>query len=418
MCSAGVGYGKSTLVCNALPLLREHCTNEAVKAMLNESRFPLAIHLTFSTKRTDFNPEIEKSIPHAVIRRMLCHCLPDLSWNTALRLPLSDFLQVEDCLGALVAYHREVCGLRPDQEVFVYLGVDEINKLFVNTTNGGKRDLWRVKKLCSTLKGLSDRGNFYVATLMAGTHLCDTAESFLGPGITPEWVPLTPLSPQAVIAMLKSDAGITEDYFRNDKFIRLLEDIGPVMRGLGVAVQALSNKMSVAAVDDARRAAEAYLAGKLTSLKPRDADALIGLVVSGYPVASNGRVCNDSEFTLDDLQNAGTIYLVPSPDSFNEYRVDMSRLAFNALLAGGYGRTRRGAAAAMLLGCLDSRDWSSFKKFVALQHFLKKEVFNERSEVGFVKLSTFFSGAAVGDKLQSQLLKLDTSQHRQAVGSY
>lgn len=209
--------------------------------------------------------------------------------------------------------------------------------------------------------------------------------------------------------MLKSDAGITEDYFSNDKFIRLLEDIGPVMRGLGVAVQALSNKMSVAAVDDARQAAQAYLAGKLTSLKPRDADALIGLVVSGYPVASNGRVCKDSEFTLDDLQNTGTIYLVPSPDSFYEYRVDMSRLAFNALLAGGYGRTRRGAAAAMLLGCLDSRDWSSFKKFVALQHFLKKEVFNERSEVGFVKLSIFFAGAAVGDKLQSQLLRLDTN---------
>lgn len=112
VCSAGVGYGKSTLVSNALPLLREHCTNEAVTAMLNESRFPLAIHLTFSTKHADFNPEIEKSIPHAVIRRMLCHCLPDLSWNNALRLPLSDSLQVQDCLGALVAYHREVCGLR------------------------------------------------------------------------------------------------------------------------------------------------------------------------------------------------------------------------------------------------------------------------------------------------------------------
>lgn len=70
-----------------------------------------------------------------------------------------------------------------------------INKLLVNTMDGGKRDLWKVKKLCSTLKGLSDRGNFFVTTLMVGTHFGDTARSFLGPGITPEWVPLTPLSP-------------------------------------------------------------------------------------------------------------------------------------------------------------------------------------------------------------------------------
>eukprot|EP00981_Chlorochromonas_danica_P013971 scaffold7194_cov181-Ochromonas_danica.AAC.1 len=125
-------------------LHKKHCRNKDLLELLEDENHPLAIHISFNSE-TSFSHKYETRINLALIRRILASCLGFLDWGDALNLPLSESLKVLDSLRALMAYHRSVNGMKADQKLFVYLGIDEINQVVRYAFSGAKPDITTLK---------------------------------------------------------------------------------------------------------------------------------------------------------------------------------------------------------------------------------------------------------------------------------
>ena len=307
VCVHGVGCGKSALLSHGLSLHQKHCANKDLLEILKDENFPLAIHISFNVK-TSFSHEHETKIDLAVIRRILASCL-GLNWHAALDLPLSESLRVEDCLCALMTYHRTENGMKEDQKLFMYLGIDEIGELVRYSGGGAKPDITSLMGVARALRSLSPPNGF-VSTLLAGTHFADMTESFLRTGIKPLNLKLTRLSEEAIDSMLLSDARVNQEYINNPKFQELQRDIGPDMRAIGIAISKLEYEYNPRSIDSARIAVKNYLHSNRMQLSVKDIHALYGLVLTGSVVSPSTPLSEGSLITLDSLQNSGTVVLV------------------------------------------------------------------------------------------------------------
>jgi hypothetical protein len=402
LCVDGVGCGKSVLLSHGLSMHKKHCKNRDLLELLKDEHHPLAIHITFSAK-TSFNYEHETNIRWAVIRRILASCL-DLEWGVARDLPLGELLLVDDCLRAIVDYHKVVHGMKMKQGVFVYLGIDEINQLVRYPSSGPMSDITCLRDLTKATRTLSVPSGF-VSTLLAGTHYTDSKQSFRGQGIMPLYLKITRLSDVAIESMLLTDAGLSQKYINNPKFQELLRDIGPAMRAIGIAVNKLEYEYNPQSIDSAKIAVLEYLKSNRMPLSVKDMHALIGLVLTGRPVVPHATLSQDSLITLDSLQNSGTVVLNRTQDIIT-FSVFMSRLMLESFLY--CERDDIVDSANRLLCFIDSPGPASFEKFVAHFYSLKKAVLLSlvRSPVGDIPFAAFFSGALIGDGVLRQELQL------------
>jgi hypothetical protein len=405
VCVHGVGCGKSALLSHGLSLHKKHCKNKDLLELLKDENHPLAIHITFNS-RTPLNYQYEANIGLAVVRRILATCL-GLDWAVANVLPVRESLQVEDCLSAIAAYHRSVHGMKEGQKLFVYLGIDEINKLVPYSNGESKPDLFSLKGVVRAVQSLSSPSE-HVSTLLAGTHYADMQESFLGSGIRPLNLTLTRLSDEAIESVLLNDAGVSQKYIDDPNFQELLRGIGPVMRAIGIAVSKLDYEYNPRSITAAEIAVTHYLASCQQHLSTNDRCALYGLVLTGRLVSPSATLSEDSLVTIDCLQNSGTVVLVPSHWS-DLHSVFMSRLMLESFFRVDYGHAVV-KSAERLLGFIDSRGPDSFEKFVAHFHGMKKALLlkssSVQSPVDGVPIASFFSGALIGEGLLKQEVQL------------
>lgn len=402
----GVGCGKSALLGRGLSLLKKYCRNKDLSQLLEDNRHPLAIHISFNSK-TPFSHVHEKNVHLAVIRRILASCL-GLDWDSAIQLPLSESLRINDCVRALMVYHRTVHGMKSDQMLFVYLGIDEINHLvYYPEPEPGtvvKPDINSLKRVARAVQSVSPTNGF-VSTLLAGTNFVDMTKSFLGSGIDPFNLKMTSLSKLAIESMLISDAGVSQKYIDNPRFQKLLRGIGPVMRAVGIAVSKLDYEYSESSIAAAESSVRVYLAGKREILNAAETQSLFGFVLTGRTVRPIEPICENSLFTFDNLQNAGTINLVHCMDDM--YSVSMSRIMLDSFLESVNGRGYLADSARRLFGFIDSNGPDSFEKFVAHFYGMKKEVYSKTYfPSGTVPLRSFYAGALIGDGMLDQEVHL------------
>lgn len=405
VCIHGVGSGKSALLSNGLALLTKHCRNKDVCELLKEENCSIAIHITFNAK-TRYSREYETNFNFSVIRRILASCL-DMNWDDARLLPLGESLLVVDCLTAIMSYHREMHEMREDKKLFVYLGIDEVNQLVYYPGSGAKPDTTSLKGIVRALQSLSPRNGF-VSTLLAGTHFADMTESFLGSGINALYLKMTILSDKDIEKILLTDAGVSQKYILNRKFQELLQGVGPMMRAIGIAISKLEYEYNENSISDAKSGVQSYLKSNRKSLTSLETQALFGLVLTGRTIVPSDPICAGSSISLDDLQNYGTISLVPS-HQYDRSSVFISRIMLDSFMESDTGRGSLADSAKRLLGFIDSHGHDSFEKFAAHFHGMKKAVFLEKSpyqSVGRVPITSFFSGALIGKELLNQELLL------------
>jgi len=298
--------------------------------------------------------------------------------------------------------------MKSDQMLFVYLGIDEINRLvrYPKPKPGTvvTADITSLKDVARAVQSVSPT-NFFVSTLMAGTHYADMTKSFLGSGIDPLNLKMTTLSKEAIESMLISDARVSQKYIDNPRFQELLRGIGPIMRAVGKAVSMLDyeyNERSIAAAESSVRT---YLAGKRETLSKAETQSLFGFVFTGQTVRPIDPICEKSLLTFDCLQNAGTINLIYCMDDM--YSVSMSRIMLDSFLENVNGRGYLADSAKRLFGFIDSNGPDSFEKFVAHFYGMKKAVYLEKYYAdGTVPLTSFYPGALIGDGLLDQEVQL------------
>jgi len=405
VCVHGVGFGKSALLSQGLELHKQHCQNKDLLELLKDENHPLAIHITFNSD-TSYKLDLERNVELAVVRRVLASCL-DLKWNDVLNFPLSDTLTINQCVEAIMAYHKKVCGMRNDQKVFIYLGIDEINQLIYYSNH--KSDTNLLRNLAKAVQSLHS-SNGFVSTLFAGTHFADMKRSFLGSGIDPLNLELTRLSDETIESMLVQDAGVSQHYIQHPYFQKLVEDIGFRMRAIGVAVQELEYEFNEQSIMNAKSAVSSYLEFKnQTVLSNKELQVVIGLVMTGKSVEDTSvPIFEGTSITLDGVQNLGMVYLVPHPDG--GHSVFMSRITLEAFLRRFGLDMDLVTSAQTLFGFIDTHGPDAFEKFVAHFHGFKKAVFVKSLPVGSgdtgVSIDSFYSGALIGSNLLQLELQL------------
>jgi hypothetical protein len=383
--------------------------------LLRDENHPLVIHISFNST-TAFNSDFEsKNIELAVIRRILATCL-NISWEEATSISLGDSLTLINCISAILAYHKKVHGMSNDQKLFIYLGIDEINKLIMFITNvydGVKKpDYSMLKKLTNAVRVLDLRSGF-VSTLFAGTHYADTNTSFLGTGIKPLNITLARLPEEDLESMLVKDAGLSKRYIEHPNFQKLLEGIRPSMRAIGMAVEKLEYEFNEQSIMDAESVVRNYLNfNSYKILSAKELEVVLGLALTGRRMQASVEICEGSTITIDDLQNLGVVNFIEHPNK--DVSVMMSRFTLEAFLSREDCDNRLAASAVTLLSFVDNNGPDSFEKFVAHFHALKKTVFlkslpaDSFHERG-VPIKSFYSGAWIGKDLMKLWIQLKPS---------
>ena len=409
VCVHGVGLGKSALLSNGLDLHKKYCQDKDLLELLKDEIHPLAIHISFNSM-TPFDSEDERNVALAVIRRILAGCLK-VEWNIAKTFPLSDTLTINECIEAIMAYHKKVHGMRNDQKVFIYLAIDEINQLVRSSKNKSVADISLLKVISRLVQGLHSPNGF-VSTVFAGTHFADMNRSFLGSGISPLNLELTRLSEETIESILVRDAGVSQHYIEHPRFQKLLRSIGYRLRGIGIAVKELESEFNVQSIDNAEAAVDKYLNfNNSCVLSQKELEVLIGLATTGRSSTSPFLpILPGALVTLDGLQNDGVIDLVPHPNG--GYSVFMSRITLKAFLNRSDCDRHLQTSIDKLLGFIDTHGPDSFEKFVADFHAFKKDVFFKNLLDRIVSIDSFYSGALIGnDLMQLELQLKPTSFH-------
>lgn len=403
----GVSSGKSAMLSNGLMLHKQYCKHPRLQELLSDEKYPLSILIDYNGT-TKFSPESETSISLSLIRRVLASSL-GIEFGEVCSAPLGSTLSMRDCLSALLSYHKSVHGIPPESEVFVYLGIDEVNVL-VDTKEDPLNT--RLKELVRIVNYITIAHGF-VSTVMAGTHCAAIRKSFVGSGVTPLHMKIGRLSEDAIDHILKEDTGVSDQYLNNGKFRALLRDVGPVMRVIGIIVSSLSYDFDETTIDSARTAAVAYLDRNTSEMTDLDKQALYAVVISGRHILPEDTIREGSNKTFDSLQNDGTISLIPSIDRPAMHSVSMSKIM---LESDYFGILSDKSPPAMthrhLMSFITTHSDDSFEKFVAHHHAVKKALFvemykvSDTSPVAAVRLADYFLGAWIGADAQSQELQM------------
>jgi hypothetical protein len=389
VCMDGIGVGKTTLLMNGLALLKNHCQHPELRELMQDESHPLVIHLTFNSTTT-FDSLKERNPELALSRRVLKVRL-GLDWECV--PPLGDPLTFKDCLNAIIEYHKSACGMEADQKLFVYLGIDEVNKLVIDD------DITFLKGIVRVVKQLFLIRNGFIATLLCGTHIAAMKESLFYSRLHPLQLQMTKLPQSSIETILRNDAKLSQQYLDNPAFQRLLRDLGPVMRAIGIAISELDFEYDPSSIDLAFAAASRYLETSVQALTPEERYVLFAHVLTGQRILGGDLLVPGSSMTWDKLQNSGMVLLVPGEELVlgDLSQVFMPKLLLESSFKTSSKRSENlVASASRLFGFIDSHGPDSFEKFVA--HFFGMKKMH-------CKLRNLFSGALLGDEVEREDLQ-------------
>lgn len=313
LCLWGVGTGKSRLLAAGLESHRSYCKDPTLMTMLSDDKLHLQIQLSFNNLTSYASAEGTNG--NTIISRRLIAAVTGIPWGDALQLPLSGALTATTCLTAIARHHRIAKGLGPDAPIFIFIGVDEVNKLMEQTVYEGTAIARHVAEVLRSLRNLD---NVFVATAMAGTHAMDISDSFLGSGIHSVSLPYSPLSKEVIEQILVEDAGVSAQYMQHADFQQVLLNTHPVLRPLGEAVACLPMRYDAPAVRDAQLSAVNYFRNKTGATHPAVLERVLEAALTGelFSELDFGRpLASGSPLSLDSLQNRGALQMMPTSDS-------------------------------------------------------------------------------------------------------
>ena len=367
ICLWGVGTGKSRLLAAGLESHKRYCVDPTLATMLSDEKLHLQIQLSFNS-RTSYTPA-EGTNGNTLISRRLIAAVTGLPWGDALQLPLSDALTASTCLTAIARQHRVAQHLNPDVPIFIFVGVDEVNKLMEQTVYDRSVIARQVAEVLRTLRELD---NMFVATAMAGTHVMDISDSFLGSGIHSISLPYSPLSKEVIKQILVEDAGVSAQYMEHADFQQVLLNTHPVLRPLGEAVACLPILYDAHSVRDAQLSAVKYFSNKTGTTYPAELERVLEAALTGelFSELDIGRpLAPGSSLSLDSLQNRGALQMMPASDSVNlEVSVPQYQVSLPMYQAQAWARKLTGPyhyAVKELLKGAKGTDFISFKLLTA-----------------------------------------------------
>lgn len=305
VCLTGVGMGKSAFLAHGLESHRQFCKNPELQKLLHEDAKPLNMLISFNGNTTY---EVAEGSQAQILlcRRMLRNAL-GITWEEALEFKLSVELTAAKCINGIVRYHRKINGMKKTQKVFVFVGVDEINKIAI-------RNQVILPELAQALRTLRNLCDVFVPSLITGTHAHDMHFRLLGSGISAIAVNLVPLNKSQYDQILNEDVGLSEKYRNDPRINKLIISSFPILRPLGQAIARLPVEYDSSAVRDAVMEVNTYFLLKRPTLKAIEVERVITAVISGEVLFFDNTadpLVEGSVHSWDSLQNDGTIQLIP-----------------------------------------------------------------------------------------------------------
>eukprot|EP01033_Poteriospumella_lacustris_P013149 gene13149-9417_t len=123
----------------------------------------------------------------------------------------------------------------------------------------------------------------------------------------------TPIfSDEHIERVLRYDVGLNETYLQNPTFRALLHDLGAHLHLIGIAISMLEFHFDPESIRASRKAVEGYVSRITKGLASTDANELLALAICGLHTSPFHSLTADSQLTLETLDAAGPILLVPS----------------------------------------------------------------------------------------------------------
>jgi hypothetical protein len=310
--TGAVGSGKSHFLSSSLEIMREHCADESLQELLKPEHHPLQLNVTFSSSTQYVRLEEAADIERALVRRLLFVYF-DINWASVCLLEVPAKFGVAHCVDFIVRHHREQHCLPADQEIFVFIGVDEVNQLVDRTNPRNEGEV--VHNLICTVRrvlGNQSANNCFVAVLLAGTHDAVIRSAFNISGIEPKPISLTPFTHDQILEILRTEADLPEEYFSSDEFMTVVTGCGGELRAIGIMVSELHHKYDPESIWTAELAVNEYFRTKVPRpLSREESDILSALLVTGMPYHPMQNLVSE-DLTLQDLQDDGLLSLRPS----------------------------------------------------------------------------------------------------------
>jgi hypothetical protein len=414
--TGAVGSGKSHFLSSSLEIMREHCTDESLQELLKPEHHPLQLNVTFNSS-THYVEAEAADIEKALVRRLLFVYF-DINWDTKCLLEVPAKFGVAHCVDFIVRHHREQHCLPADQEIFVFIGVDEVNQLVDRTNPRNKEEV--VRNLIRTVRpvlGNQSANNCFVTVLLAGTHDAVIRSAFNGSGIEPKPMSLTPFTHDQILEILRTEADLPEEYFSSDEFMEMVTCCGGVLRAIGIMVSELHHKYDPDSIRISNTAVLRYFGTKMPTspLSQEEVDILSALLVTGMPCHPMQSLGNEGH-TLQDLQDVGLLSLHPREDLKGQVDIPLMVLNSHGTLQGS----------PLMVDTLElirqCRDMSGrhFEQIAGRYICLKRNAFRMLVKhniiiTSYIPLAMFFHGAIVSKDISTTklLIKTKFSEYKQ-----
>lgn len=319
-------------------------------------------------------------------------------------------LTINASLEAILSDHRRRLALPSDQDILLYIAVDDVSNIISNTDDG-----WTAEKGRGFLKSIFDGlcviysnwGHCFVAAMLTGTVLGHTNEILINTNRKYEnlAVPLLSLDQSVLLAQdafnrANIDKHVLEK-FDWLKFKLLLSDIGGVPRFVWSAIIAtLKTKLvqvdfSVIGAVIKNDVTVRYGVSAASLFHP----AIVSAAILRKPINKTNRVLLNSTdiSTWIDLENRGLLYF--SSSLGNEATITIPCFHLQAMISSPFPTSE-------MRENLCIGDWSSsWEQFVASHDALLLTLHRQNGEE-YVNVANYYRGAIVGDNVQNIFLTL------------
>ena len=413
-CFGAVGIGKTAIAQAGLEACRRWCQDPDLQDLLRSDKHSLGLMISFNGSTTVSEAELLGGSSGLAASRRLFAEYFGLSLGEANTIPLSQNYTVTDCLRVLAADHRQQHDMDPDQQLFIYVAVDDIN-LLVRDTAESKSRLQHVKEICKELQVAGWGGviNCFVAVVLAGTNYLDMKDAFLGSNIKPFPLYLRSLTQEQLTTIMLKDAHVDSQYLTEPKFQESVLEIGPTLRPYGEFVSGLDFRFNSSSIHDAKVKALRYFNKSAVSLTAAESLKLHALAATGLPQFARSPLVEGSAYTLESLEVDGFLQLVRTSEEDEYVTVDVPQLNLRTWSSQNIHKltmeTHRVANMFTVGG------WQMFEQFVLHYHCLRMNFLSYLYPDRSFTMAEFYNGAVIIGHYGKLLLKLPVNHHCQAI---
>lgn len=413
ICMSAPGAGKSRLADYGLEALKLIDAKDYSKlTTLANNGAALAIHVSYNNA-TPFIPMDRKLGASASLACRLLSSYFRTTSDAKLLMYLygEDNIQsltVETSLEVILSDHRRRLALPVDQDILLYIAVDDVSSIISSTDNGwtaadGKGFL---KSIFDTLSMIYADRQCFVTAMVTGTVLGHTSEILINTNRKYINLAVPILSLDQSVQLAKDafsrnsiDKSVLEN-FNWLEFKLLLSDIGGVPRYVWNAINdVLETRLAKVDFRTIRTSIHNEMSQRYgISASALFHPAIVFAALSRQPVQPNEKVLLDSSdsTTWIDLENRGLLFFSPS-SSFMSTIV----LPYIHLQSMKVGTT----LTSDLFHSLCGGDWSSWEKFVASHDALLLTLYGQQRRK-YISVAEYYRGAKVGESVKDILLTL------------